>query len=89
MKNGHILPYSFLVNLIVTFMSGLKFLRAINGQILPAAGYNTYRSWLTDQRKDKVLFPDNHIFRNYQIKSDHNRSPNIIRAVINFPLYWK
>jgi len=48
-----VLPHSFLVNLLQSFVSGSNTVSSLNGKVTSGAGYTTYKSWVETQGKNK------------------------------------
>ena len=92
-----ILPYSFLLNLIQSLVSGSKTVTRINGKIIPSGSCPNIQSRLEEQGKepletpsgDIILFFDNigkYIIINYRVWSKKSKTADIISTVLHILL---
>ena len=52
-----VLPNSFILNLIQSFISGSKSVTAVNGKVYPSGSYTTYNEWLKLQGSNNLVCP--------------------------------
>ena len=75
-----ILPYSFLINLEQSLVSGSKTVTAVNGKISPGDSYTSVQKWLNEQGNEPLKLPDGDLVTFFD---------NIGRYVIQNYRVWK
>ena len=92
-----VLPHCFLVNLLQSFVSGSKTVPALNGKVLPSAGYHTYKTWVEHVGADPIKCPSNdlityfdnvgkYVIKSYNLSSKRTARADIITATLHFDL---
>ena len=92
-----VLPHCFLVNLLQSFVSGSKTVSALNGKVLPSAGYHTYKTWVEHVGADPIKCPSNdlityfdnvgkYVIKSYNVSSKRTARADIITATLHFDL---
>ena len=75
-----VLPYSFLINLEQSLVSGSKTVTAVNGKISPGDSYTSVQKWLNEQGNEPLKLPDGDLVTFFD---------NIGRYVIQNYRVWK
>ena len=92
-----VLPFSFLSNIIQTFISGSKTVTSINGKLLSGGRDTTYRAWLNANAVNPLPTPPNDldifidnvgkcIAKGYRVQHEQVNTPTVVTATFNISL---